>query len=476
MVVGEIAEERDLIVIGGGPGGYHAAIRASQLGFSVTLVEKEELGGVCLNKGCIPSKLMTHFAKRYKTIEQDRNMGLEITELSVNLSKLQEYKNKLTSGLKKGVESLCKTSKVEIIKGTAMFLSEDRIGIENGHQYSVYRFKTAIIATGSETLPSSHFLSNDPKCLDAASIFELEKIPEELMVEGSSYIELEVAMSFQALGSKVTLILNRELDFDPAINKELMRVLKKNKVKVLKNYTLMELKSEGPSLKAQFSSVGGESISIEGSHYFSLGKQVPNIEGLGIDRLKLAQNEEGFLTVNEQCQTSLPHFYAIGDVTGGKMLATKAIKQGKVAAEAIAGLSSEYNEFFLPTIVHTIPAIASVGLTEEEAKDRYEITTSVYPLGGNGYAQLTGEKEGIIKVVMDRKSDVLLGIHMMGSSAVELISSSIIGLEMGGRDEDFTFPFYPHPSINESLLEAVEALKGKAVHLPPSKQKEIVKV
>ncbi|MBM7587828.1 dihydrolipoamide dehydrogenase [Bacillus pakistanensis] len=476
MVVGEITEERDLVVIGGGPGGYHAAIRANQLGLSVTLVEKEELGGVCLNKGCIPSKLMTHFAKRYKAIEHDRNMGLDISAVSINLSRLQEYKKNLTSGLKKGVESLCKANKIEILKGTAMFLSEDRIGIENGHQYSIYRFKKAIIATGSTTRPSPHFPNNDSRCLDSASIFELKELPEELIVEGSGYIELEVAMSFQALGSKVTLILNSELDFDQTMTKELFRVLKKNKVKVLKGYSLKEMKHEGSSLKAQYSSDGGETILVEGSHYFSVGKQVPNIEELGIDRLKLEQNEEGFLIVNEQCQTSLPHIYAIGDVTGGKILATKAIKQGKVAAEAIAGFASEYNEFFLPAIVHTIPAIASVGLTEEQAKDRYEIMTSVYPLGGNGFAQLTGEKEGVVKVIMDRQSDVLLGLHMMGSSAVELISSSIIGLEMGGRDEDFTFPFYPHPSINESLLEAVEALKGKAIHLPPSKQREIAKV
>ncbi|RIW33259.1 FAD-dependent oxidoreductase [Bacillus salacetis] len=476
MVVGELAEERELIIIGGGPGGYHAAIRAAQLGLSVLLIEKEELGGVCLNKGCIPSKVFTQLARKHKELDHYQKMGLGTGSVSVNLSKLQEYKTSLIGQLKKGVDSLCKANKVEVVKGAASFLAENKIGVENGHQFTVYSFQSAIIATGSKREKPSFIPGYSSRILNEFSIYELREIPEELIVHGSSYIELEAASSFAALGTKVTLVLNGELPFDDSINKELARVLKKMKVKLMTGFEPQEAAESSDGVSVTFVKQGGDSVTLETPYFFSAARQTANIGDLGLDRLKMNLTNDGFIEIDESCRTSIQSIFAIGDVTSGQPLAVKAIRQGKVAAENAADVPAEYDDSLLPVIAQTIPPIASIGMTEKEAAEEYDVSVSTYPMGGNGFAQLSGEKEGVIKVVADSENDLILGIHMMGIGAVEMIPGAAVGMEMAGRDEDFSYPYYPHPNTSESLQEAMEALKGRAVHLPPVKQKEFSKV
>ncbi|ANB61519.1 dihydrolipoyl dehydrogenase [Anoxybacteroides amylolyticum] len=472
MVVGELAHERDVVVIGAGPGGYHAAIRAAQLGLSVVLVEKEEVGGICLNKGCIPSKVFAHASQSLNQLAHMNDMGIEWTEVAFRLAKLQQYKTKVISQLRQGIEALCKANKIDIVKGKASFLAEDRIGVERGDAFDVYRFRYAVIATGA-SLETPEI--SDDRVFHAYSIYELNEIPEHLLVYGSDYIALEAATSFRALGANVTIILEREsFPLDPSINREWERLLKKMKIKVYKQCRLENIQPKAHAVCATFTTKA-ERFTIEGSHFFFSYLWKANIEGLGIERLNLHRTDEGFLAVNRQAQTSIPHIFAVGDVTGGPMSAVKAIKQGKVAAETMAGKAAEVDWTFLPTVVYSTPPIAFVGLTEEEAKQQYgEIRVGQFPLAGNGYASIVGQKEGLVKVISDAKTDVVLGVHLIGAGAVELISSGAIGLEMAGREEDFTFPLYPHPSVNESLLEAMEALTGKAVHLPPTKTKEAV--
>jgi dihydrolipoamide dehydrogenase len=476
MVVGELAEERELVIIGGGPGGYHAAIRAAQLGLSVLLIEKEDLGGICLNKGCIPSKVFTQLAKKHKELDHYHKMGLDSGSVSVNLEKLQNYKTSLIAQLKKGVDSLCKANKVEVIEGSASFLSENKIGVENGHQFTVYRFQSSIIATGAKRVLPSFISRYSSRILNEFSIYELRELPEELVIYGNSYIELEAASSFAALGTKVTLVQSGELPFDESINKELARVLKKMKVKLMTGFHPEEAEESNDRVSVTFKKQGGDSVTLETAYFFAANELRANTSDLGVDRLKMELTEDDFIAIDESCRTSIQGIYAVGDVTSGASLAVKAIRQGKVAAENAAGVPAEFDDMLLPVIAQTIPPVATIGLTEKEAVQSHDVSVSIYPMGGNGFGQLIGEKDGLIKVIADSSNDLILGIHMIGSGAVEMISGSAVGMEMAGRDEDFSYPYYPHPNTSESLQEAMEALKGRAVHLPPVKQKEYLKV
>lgn len=475
MVVGELAHERDVIIIGGGPGGYHAAIRAAQLGSSVTLVEQEQLGGICLNKGCIPSKILTQSADKFTSFQEGENWGLEGGDISFNLSKLQQYKQKKIEQLRAGVEALCQANKIEILNGSAFFLSEDKVGIEKGDKFDVFRFRNAIIATGGtpEKPPWTRELSE--MVLDQHSISDLSEIPDKLLIYGSDYIALEIGMAFQTLGSKVTMILDEgkeDFDFDQSICQELKRILKKKKIDIVRNSDVLELQHKEDMFTVTFE-LKGKIETISGTHLFVSTALRPNTIQLGLPRIGVEQCAAGFIKVDAQSRTTQNHIFAVGDVTEGPALAVKAIKQGKTAAEAIAGIQSQSDFHFIPIVAHTQPPIASAGLTEKEAINMgNDIEIGQFSLSANGFSTLTGKKEGFIKVISCKEKQVLLGIHMVGTGAIELISAGITALEMAARDEDLIFPNYPHPSVNEGLLEAVEALRNQAIHIPPKSKNE----
>ncbi|KMY55520.1 dihydrolipoamide dehydrogenase [Bacillus sp. FJAT-27231] len=471
MVVGEISQERDLVIIGGGPGGYSAAIRAAQLGLPVTLIEQEDLGGVCLNKGCIPSKVFTYAAKKQSEMSHMEELGLSTGESAFNVEKLLSYKSKVTEQLRKGVEALCKANKVEVIKGKAGFIAEDRVGVENGHQFDIFVFKQAIIATGSSPILPQGISKNGERILLSHEIFDLQELPEHLIVYGNDYISLEVATSFHALGAKVTILLENAADFpfDESVAKELNRLLKKKKIKAIKEAAIQSAEETESGVRVAFTA-GGKAEELTGSHVFIAGSRKPNVQDLGLNRLGVEQTDEGFVKINGNMQSSIPSIYAIGDVTEGPLLAVKAIKQGKAAVEAIAGGKPEVDLTFLPTISHSIPPIASVGLTEQQARElSIDIRVSQFALGGNGYAMITGKKDGFVKVISDASNEIMLGIHMIGEGAVELSSTFVQLLEMAAKEEDVKFPAYAHPSFNEGLLEAVEGLIGQAIHMVSKK-------
>lgn len=478
MVVGELAHERDLVIIGGGPGGYHAAIRAAQLGKSVTLIEKDKLGGVCLNKGCIPSKVFTESAKKLTSVKDFGNFGIEGVSPTFQFTKLVDYKNKVVDQLRKGVESLCKANKIEVITGHAFFLSEYKIGVENGDQYEIYQFKQAIIATGcSPRIPNAFANVESDAFLNPWTIMSIEELPSTLIVYGSDYISLEMAMSFHSFGVEVTHVLDEgkeDFPFDDTINRELIRICKKSKIKVIKDAQVVTVSTEVEECTLNLL-VKGEPVQVKGSKVFFSGSYKPNTQELGLDRIGVSTSEEGFILTNKQCQTSHSHIFAVGDVAGGPLLAVKAIKEGKVAAEMSAGLTSEVDLTFLPIVAKTLPPIAVVGLTETEAiQQGYEIKTGQFSVAGNGYATLIGQKDGLVKVIIDQKTNLLIGMHIIGEGAAELISMGTTALEMVARDEDLSFPLYPHPSMNEAVLEAIEALKDQAIHSSPKRVKERV--
>lgn len=473
MVVGEFAESRDLVIIGGGPGGYNAAIRAAQLGLQVTLIEKENMGGVCLNEGCIPSKVFAHAAKEYSSLSDLASLGITTGESNFNYDKLLDYKAQTVTQLRSGVEALCAANKIEIIQGEANFTAENRIGVANGHQFDIYEFNHVIIATGSTPVLPDFIPRDSDRILLSEKIYNLTEMPKELIVYGSDYISLEIAFSYRNLGASVTMILDgeEEFAFDESINRELKRILKKQKIKVHRGFQLNNISSTDDEVAVSISK-DEKKVTITGTHVFVTVEQSADVASLGIERFGVEITRDGFIKTDQQARTSLQTIFAVGDATEGNPSAVKAIKQGKVAAETVAGLSSEVDLTFIPTIVHSIPPIASVGLTEHEAKEAgYSVKAKQFSYNGNSYAMIINDKNGIMKVIKDEETDLLLGFHTIGAGAIELIGTGITALEMVGRDEDLNFPLYPHPSFNETMLEAVEGLTEKAIHIPPTKKK-----
>lgn len=475
MVVGEFAEKRDLVIIGGGPGGYNAAIRAAQSGLDVTLIEKENLGGVCLNDGCIPSKVFAHAAKEYASLPHLASLGISTGGVDFDFKQLLNFKDQTVSQLRKGVETLCAANKIEIIYGEANFTAENRIGVESGHRFDTYEFNHAIIAAGSTSVEPDWVSGTSGRFLSAGDIYNLKELPEKLIVYGSDYIALETAFSYRSLGADVSLILDGKEDFpfDHAINRELKRILKKQKINVYRGFQIETATADENEAAVNIIKDGKEKT-ITGSHVYAAARQYANTASIGIDRFGVVMTESGFIKTDRQMRTSLDNIFAIGDITGGSPSAVKAIKQGKTAAEVISGLNSEADLTFLPEIVHTIPPIAAVGLTEDEAKAAgYNVKTSSFSYTGNSYAMITNEKNGITKIIKDEETDLLLGFHTIGAGAIELISTAVISLEMVGREEDLNFPLYPHPSFNETILEAVEGITEKAIHMAPVEEKKV---
>ncbi|EPD53926.1 dihydrolipoyl dehydrogenase [Paenisporosarcina sp. HGH0030] len=477
MVVGEISQQRNLIIIGGGPGGYSAAIRGAQLGLSVTLIEQSYMGGVCLNKGCIPSKIFTHAAKKREETDHLHELGIGEGDDTFNLTKLLSYKDKAINGLRTGVESLCKNNKIEVIQGKATFLGADKIGVENGHQFDIFEFEQAIIATGSSPILPDSIKVKSKRILLSHEIFELNEMPEHLVVSGQDYIALEVASSFAALGAKVSILFEDKANFafDESIHKELLRLFKRRKINIYKDAQLLSTEDHDHEIAVTFKNDKNVEETIHGSHLFVTGYRKPNIKPLGIGRIGVAQTEEGYIHVDASMRSSIPSIYAIGDVTEGPLMAIKAIKQGKAAVEAIVGHKPEVDMTFMPIVAHTIPPIVSVGLTEVNARNfGFDVRVSQYPLGGNGYAAITGKKDGFIKVISDPATEIISGIHMIGEGAIEMSSSFVQLLEMAAKEEDVKFPHYAHPGMGEGMLEAVEGLIGQAIHAAPAKKKDLL--
>ncbi|MBH0172105.1 dihydrolipoyl dehydrogenase [Fictibacillus sp. 23RED33] len=473
MVVGDFATKRQLVIIGGGPGGYHAAIRAAQLGMEVTLIEKEKLGGVCLHKGCIPSKSLTQSASNFSSLSQFKNMGISVSEASFEYDTFSNYYASVVTGLQKGVEALIKANKIEHLTGTASFMSSERIGIDYGHHFEMYEFEHALIATGSSPLlPEQATLSN--RLVTPHTLWELRELPESLFIYGDDYFALEAAMAYKQLGSDVTIAIPSDgFGLDASIEKELQRVLKKNKIKVFKSHLWESAEEMSDSVTVTLIKDGDEKVSVETSHVLYAAGYSPNVDSLGLEAISIERDENGFIIINEHSQSSVSNIYAAGDCTIGMKLASKAIKQGKTAAEHMTGLQSMFNLSLVPYVVHTNPPIASVGMTEEQTRaEGYEVKTGQFSMSGNGFASILGQKEGLSKIVIDSKSDVVLGIHMMGAGAAEMIQAGTFALEMVAREEDLSYPVYAHPALNEAWLEAIESVSGKAIHVPPARKKE----
>lgn len=466
MVVGEFTTEVDVLVIGAGPGGYVAAIRAAQLGKSVTVVEKNEVGGVCLNRGCIPSKALISAAHQYESISHAADMGIETENVRVNFAKVQEWKQGVVSKLTGGVGSLLKGNKVEVIKGEALFVSENEVRVVDGYESNRLRFQHCIIATGSRPIELPSFPFGE-RILSSTEALELKEIPESMVVIGGGYIGIELSQAYAKFGTKVTILegTNSILPgFDARLISMVKRNLKKAEVTVVTNAMAKKAEQKGNSVNVTYT-VNEEEHTLSADYVLVTVGRRPNTEDLGLDLIGVKTNEKGYIEIDDQCRTNIPNIYAIGDIVPGPALAHKASYEGKVAAEVIAGKASAIDYRAMPAVVFSDPEIATVGLTENEAKNEgYQPVTGKFSYGANGRALALNAAEGSVTIVADKESGLVLGAQIVGPEASNLIAEIGLAIEMGATLEDIALTIHAHPTLGEMTMEAAEAALGKAIH------------
>lgn len=469
MVVGEIATGTEVLVVGGGPGGYVAAIRAAQLGKDVTLVEKDELGGVCLNVGCIPSKALIYAAYLYEKIKRAEQFGISAKEVQLDFARLQAWKESVIKKLTGGVKQLCEGNGVNIIKGKATFVAPKKCLVESEHGTQALEFKDCIIATGSVPMNIPGFERDGEVVIDSTGALALKKPPQSLVVIGGGYIGLELGMAYAKFGSKVTVV--EMLDSllpgtDPELTRLLARKVRELQIEVHLKSQAKELKAGSGGAELLVQTPDGEKKLEAEKILVSVGRKPHTPPDLGLDKLGIQLDSKGFVKTDSQRRTSNPHVYAIGDVAGPPLLAHKASHEGLVAAEAICGLKSAADWRTVPAVIFTDPEIAYAGMSESEAQQAgYKTIAGKFPFAALGRALTMGETEGFIKVIADAETRVVLGVQIVGPEASTLISEGVLAIEMGATLEDLALSIHPHPTLPEGLMEAAEAALGKAIHI-----------
>jgi len=471
MVMGSLKEEAEVVVVGGGPGGYVAAIRAADLGKEVVLVEeRERLGGVCLLEGCIPSKTLIHAVNLINEAREAKGIGISFGEAQVDLPALRSWTDTVVSGLTGGIDTLLERRGVEVIHGRARFEGPRSLAIEGG-EVSGIDFRDAIVATGSRIRPLP--TSDRDDLWTSADALALPEVPERLVVVGGGYIGLELGLVYSGLGSAVTVV-----EFNPrllaGVDPDLVTVMMKNARKRL-DEVLIESKVLGVDRPGDtfLTTVDekGKKRTIESEAVLVAIGRAPNSDGIGLEAAGVKVNSAGFVVTDDECRSASPHIYAIGDVTTGPMLAHKASREGKVAAEVIAGERSAFDNQAVPAVVFTDPEIAWTGLTEGEAKAKgVPVNVGRFPLTALGRARTLGRTDGLVKVLSDPETGLLRGVGIVGVSASELIAEATLALEMGATLEDLMVTIHPHPTLSEGLMEAAEVAAGAPVHILPPKK------
>ena len=455
----------EVVVIGAGPGGYVAAIRLAQLGKKVVLVDEDKLGGICLNYGCIPSKAMISASGLFNKIKQSSKIGIKTGKVTIDFSKMQEWKDGIVSKLNKGTEFLCKKNNVTIVKGTAVFENSNRLKISNGKNSSYIDFKKAIIATGSKPVELQNFKFDDKKIISSRGALYLKEIPENLVVIGGGYIGLEIGTIYAKLGSKVSIV-EMEDQILPGFDKNVVNVIQKNLEKLDVNIYVNAKADKIENNKIAIDSKEKGKVLLDADKVLVAVGRHPNTKNLGLENTKVKLNEKEFVDVDKNLMTDDENIYAIGDVSVGPMLAHKASMQGKIAAGIIAGEKVSYDNFVVPAVVFTDPEIASVGLSEDEAKDKgIKVKTGKFPFSVSSRAMTREETQGFVKVIANEADDKIIGVQIVGSDASDLISEAALAIKMNSTIEDLASTIHPHPTLSESLMEASEATMGKAIHI-----------
>ncbi|WP_017727128.1 dihydrolipoyl dehydrogenase [Halalkalibacterium ligniniphilum] len=467
MVVGDFANEVDTLVIGSGPGGYVAAIRAAQLGQKVTIVEKDTLGGVCLNVGCIPSKALISAGHRYHHAKHSDDMGIVAENVSVNFEKVQEWKASVVKKLTGGVEGLLKGNKVEIVKGEAYFSSEDSVRIMDDKSSSTYKFKNCIIATGSSPIELPSFKYSD-RVINSTGALALKEIPKKMVVIGGGYIGIELTGAFSNLGTEVVVLEGGKQilpGFEKQMAKLVERKLKKNGVAFHTDAMAKGVEETDTGVKVTAEIKGKEEV-IEADYVLVTVGRKPNTEEIGLEGIGIELTEKGLIKVDKQCRTSVKNIFAIGDIVEGPALAHKASYEGKVAAEAIAGEASEVDYLAIPAVVFSDPELATVGYTEAEAKEAgYDVVASKFPFAANGRALSLNDSDGFLKLITRKEDGLVLGAQIAGPSASDMIAEIGLAIETGMTAEDIALTIHAHPSLGEITMEAAEVALGTPIHI-----------
>jgi dihydrolipoamide dehydrogenase len=468
----------DAVVIGAGPGGYHAAIRLGQLGKNVVCFDRDEVGGVCLNWGCIPTKALLHVGEIARQINHAAEIGLKVPQAEVDREGVAAFKDKVVKANVGGVGALFKANNVTFAYGNASFTGKNTVSLKKKDGTTdEYTAQAIVIATGGAPINVKAWPHDGETIINSDDAVQLKRIPKNLLIVGGGVIGLEFATVYTRLGAKVLVVeamANILTGTDLEISKTLGRILKKQGIEIALSTKVETIeKVADQKVKATFN---GEYTSNKPETrefdmvLVAVGRR-PVTDSLDLEKAGLKVNDKGFIDVDAQRKTPVDGIYAIGDITGGPLLAHKAMKEGVVAAEVIAGdRASAFDPVAIPNCVYTDPEVATVGLSEEEAKAAgYTIKIGKFPLMASGRARTMNETDGLIKLIGDAKTDLLLGMHIVAPQAESLIGEGLIALEMGATVEDIGLSIHPHPTLTESIMDAAEAMHGKAIHIPNPK-------
>jgi len=458
----------EIVVLGAGPGGYAAAFYAADLGKKVIMIEREKrLGGVCLNRGCIPSKALLYATHQIVNARESEHRGITFTEPKVDVAKLRAWKESILEKLGGGVAFLAQKRGVQVIKGRGYFEGSQTLRVETEQGQQFIQYEQCILAVGSlPALPKVFDLGN-PRIMTSTEALEVEDIPENLLVVGGGYIGMELGTVYAALGSKIVLVEALEsvlAGADPDLARPVVANAKKAFKEIRLKAKVTKMATQGKQIKVEMEYNGQKLEELYDRVLVSVGRTA-NSADLGLENTKVTLDEKGFVKVNEKQQTSDPHIYAIGDIAGGILLAHKAHKEARIAVEVINGENSVFENIVIPAVVFTDPELAWCGLTEAEAKAKgikYEV--SKFPWAASGRAMSFDRTDGMTKMLIDPDSDRVLGVGIVGAGAGELISEAVLALEMGATAEDIALTVHPHPTLSETLMECADAFYGHATH------------
>ena len=469
MVVGDMSIELDTVVIGSGPGGYVAAIRAAQMGQKVAIVEREFIGGVCLNVGCIPSKALITAGERFTQAKNSDIFGVTAENVTIDWAKTQKWKQEqVVDRLTGGVEMLLKKNKVEILEGEAFFVDTHNLRVMQDDGAQSYSFNNAIVATGSSPIELKAFKWSD-RILSSTGALALDEIPETLTVIGGGYIGSELAGVFAGLGTKVTILEGLDsilAGFDKDMVRLVENEFKNNDTEIITNAMAKSAEETDTNVTVTYEVDGKEETVTSDYVLVTVGRR-PNTDDLGLDIAGVELDDRGLVKVDDQGRSvSADSIFAIGDITPGAALAHKASYEGKIAAEAISGKKVAIDYRAMPAVAFTNPEIASVGYTANEAKEAgLETTTTKFPLGGNGRAISMDRTEGFVRLITTKEDNVIVGAQVAGINASDLIAELSLAVESGMNAEDIALTIHAHPTLAESVMDAAEAALGLPIHM-----------
>jgi len=460
----------DVVVIGGGPGGYVCAIRLSQLGLKTACIESRgSLGGTCLNVGCIPSKNLLNLSENFYKAKNFHKIGIEIDNLKLNLKKMMENKNNSVQKLTKGVEFLLKKNKVSYFKGMGSFKSKNEISlIDDKKKETIIKTKNTVISTGSKPtqFPGSKF--DEKLILSSTGVLNLEGVPKKLIIVGGGYIGLEMGSVWSRLGSEVHVIEFMDhitSGMDREISNEFMKILAKQGIKFSLETKVNKILKLSNSVKLETTNKDGKNNILEADKVLiSIGRK-PNTESLQLDKIGVKLDKKGSISVQNNYETSVKNIFAIGDVISGPMLAHKAEDEGIAVAEIIAGQSGHVNYDIIPSVIYTSPEVASVGKTEEDLVSKNQsYKVGKFPFMANSRAKAINDTEGFVKILADSKTDKVLGVHIIGPHAGEIIAEVSVAMEFGASSEDIARTCHAHPTFSEAVKEAALAVEKRQIH------------